>query len=70
MPRKSCGTLLAESGVHPRVALEIMRHSDIRLTMETYTEFGEDGARRHTMAQHVATHGRRREAGIVDDAAG
>jgi integrase len=35
--RHSYITLLAQSGVHPRMAQELARHSDIRLTMERYT---------------------------------
>ena len=35
--RGECSTLLADSGVHPKVTQEIMRHSDINLTMNTYT---------------------------------
>jgi integrase len=35
--RHTCGSLLAAQGVHPRVAMEILGHSQIRLTMEIYT---------------------------------
>jgi len=35
--RHQTGTLLAASGVHPKVAQKIMRHSDINLTMSRYT---------------------------------
>ncbi len=35
--RHTTGSLLADAGVHPKVAQEIMRHSDINLTMNTYT---------------------------------
>jgi len=35
--RHTTGSLLADAGVHPKVAQEIMRHSDINLTMSTYT---------------------------------
>ena len=35
--RGETGTLLAKSGVHPKVAQSIMRHSDINLTMSLYT---------------------------------
>lgn len=34
--RHTCGTWLAQSGVHPKAIQSIMRHSDIRLTIETY----------------------------------
>ena len=36
--RKTCGTLLAALDVHPRVAMQILRHSRISVTMEIYTD--------------------------------
>lgn len=36
--RHTCGKLLAALDVHPRVAMQILRHSKISLTMEIYTE--------------------------------
>ncbi len=36
--RKSGGSLLAALDVHPRVAMHILRHSKIAITMEIYTE--------------------------------
>ena len=38
--RHSYITLLSRSGVSPKVAQELARHSDIRLTMQTYTHAG------------------------------
>jgi len=35
--RHTFGTMLAASGVHPKVAQDLMRHSDINLTMSRYT---------------------------------
>jgi len=35
--RHTFGTLLAASGVHPKTAQDLMRHSDINLTMTRYT---------------------------------
>ena len=35
--RHTAGSLLAASGVHPKVAQSIMRHSDINLTMSRYS---------------------------------
>ena len=35
--RHTFGTLLAASGVHPKTAQDLMRHSDINLTMSRYT---------------------------------
>ena len=36
--RKTCGSLLAALDVHPRVAMQILRHNKIAITMEIYTE--------------------------------
>jgi integrase len=36
--RKTCGSLLVALDVHPRVAMQILRHSRIAITMEIYTE--------------------------------
>jgi integrase len=36
--RKICATLLAALDVHPRVAMRILRHSKVNVTMEIYTE--------------------------------
>lgn len=36
--RRTCGSLLADLDVHPRVAMEILRHADFTLTMEIYTQ--------------------------------
>jgi integrase len=35
--RHTCGSLLAALDVHPRVAMKILRHSQISITMEIYT---------------------------------
>jgi integrase len=35
---QTCATLLAALDVHPRVAMRILRHSKINVTMEIYTE--------------------------------
>jgi integrase len=35
--RRTCGSLLAAFEVHPRVAMRILRHSKIAITMELYT---------------------------------
>jgi integrase len=44
--RHTCGSLLAAAGVHPKVAQTLMRHSDIKLTMNLYTHsYREDEAR-------------------------
>jgi hypothetical protein len=36
--RETCGSLLAACYVHPRVAMQILRHSKIAVTMEIHTE--------------------------------
>ena len=36
--RKTCGSLLAALDVHPRVAMQILRHSRVAITTEIYTE--------------------------------
>jgi integrase len=36
--RHSHGTLLSKGGVTPREAMSLMRHTDLRLTMLTYTD--------------------------------
>lgn len=35
--RHTFATMLANSGIHPRVAQDLLRHSDINLTMKTYS---------------------------------
>ena len=41
-PRHPCGSLLAALNVHPRVAMQILRHSKIAVTMEIYTHIPSD----------------------------
>lgn len=36
--RHTFGSMLALAGIPPRVAMELMRHSDMRLTQSTYTD--------------------------------
>jgi integrase len=36
--RRTCGSLLADLDVHPRVAMAILRHAQFTITMEVYTE--------------------------------
>jgi integrase len=35
--RRTCASLLADLDVHPRVAMQIVRHADCAVTMEVYT---------------------------------
>ena len=44
--RHTCGSLLAALDVHPRVAMQILRHSKIAVTMEVYTHVPSEGTRR------------------------
>lgn len=44
--RRSCASLLAALDVHPRIAMRILRHSKIALTMEVYTEALDDSTRK------------------------
>jgi integrase len=43
--RKTCGTLLAALDVHPRIAMQILRHSRIAVTLEIYTEATSEATR-------------------------
>ena len=36
--RRTCGSLLADLDVHPRVAMQILRHANFKITMEIYTQ--------------------------------
>lgn len=44
--RHTCGSLLAALDVHPRIAMQILRHSEIAVTMEVYTHIPSKDARR------------------------
>lgn len=43
--RHTCGSLLAALDVHPRVAMQILRHAQIAITMEIYTEVPDEATR-------------------------
>jgi integrase len=43
--RHTCASLLAALGVHPRVAMRILRHAQISTTMEVYTEIPDEVTR-------------------------
>jgi integrase len=36
--RRTCASLLADLDVHPRVAMQILRHTQFAITMEVYTQ--------------------------------
>ncbi|MGW4638299.1 hypothetical protein ACWEN6_07220 [Sphaerisporangium sp. NPDC004334] len=44
--RHTCATLLAALDVHPRVAMRILRHSQIDVTMNVYTEATSEATRK------------------------
>ncbi|SCK39345.1 Phage integrase family protein [Streptomyces sp. WMMB 714] len=44
--RHTCGSLLAALDVHPRVAMQILRHSKIATTMEVYTHVSSGSTRK------------------------
>lgn len=44
--RHTCASLLAALDVHPRVAMQILRHSDFKVTMEIYTHVPSQQTRR------------------------
>jgi integrase len=43
--RRTCGSLLADLDVHPRVAMQILRHAQFAITMEIYTEVSTQATR-------------------------
>jgi integrase len=43
--RRTCGTLLADLDVHPRVAMQILRHAQFSITMEIYTQVSSEATR-------------------------
>lgn len=44
--RHTCASLLAALDVHPRIAMQILRHSEIAVTMEVYTHVPSADTRR------------------------
>ena len=43
--RRSCASLLADMGVHLRVIMRILRHANMKITMEVYTEVSDESVR-------------------------
>jgi integrase len=43
--RRTCGSLLADLDVHPRVAMQILRHAQFSITMEIYTQVSSQATR-------------------------
>ena len=50
--RKTCGSLLAALDVHPRYAMQILRHSKIAVTMEIYTRSPRPPPARRSASSH------------------
>ncbi|MCO5992867.1 tyrosine-type recombinase/integrase [Actinoallomurus rhizosphaericola] len=44
--RKTCASILVAMGVHPRVAMQNLRHSQISVTMNVYGEVSSDATRK------------------------
>ncbi|WP_250213935.1 tyrosine-type recombinase/integrase [Acrocarpospora catenulata] len=44
--RKTCASLLVALDVHPRVAMQILRHSQISVTMNIYSEVSSEETRK------------------------
>jgi integrase len=55
--RHTCGSLLAALDVHPRIAMQILRHSKIAITMEVYTHVPSEATRRalKRLGKHLGT---------------
>jgi hypothetical protein len=45
MPGAPAGSLLADLDVHPRVAMQILRHAEFSITMEIYTKVSSEATR-------------------------
>jgi integrase len=43
--RRTCESLLADLDVHPRVAMQILRHANFKITMEIYTQIADQRTR-------------------------
>jgi integrase len=43
--RRTCASLLVALDVHPRVAMQVLRHSQITVTMQVYSEVPSDATK-------------------------
>ena len=43
--RHTCASLLVDLDVHPRVAMQILRHADFSITMEVYSQVSSKATR-------------------------
>ncbi len=55
--RHTCGSLLAALDVHPRIAMQVLRHSKIAVTMEIYTHVPSEATRRalKKLGKHITS---------------
>lgn len=67
--RHSCGTWLVFSGAHPNVIKDVLRHSDIRLTMDRYGHLFDDQSRKAVEALPNLTEAVQRTTGTDDKSA-
>lgn len=60
--RHTCGSLLAALDVHPRIAMQILRHSKIAVTMEIYTHVPSEATRKalRRLGKHLGKQDRKR----------
>ncbi|MFJ9835592.1 tyrosine recombinase XerC [Streptomyces sp. NPDC101169] len=61
--RHTCASLLAALDVHPRIAMQILRHSEIAVTMEVYTHVPSADTRRALRKLGKALGGSKRKDG-------
>jgi integrase len=52
--RRTCGSLLAALEVHTRIAMAILRHSKMAMTMEVYTQVPDNARRPQRLLHSVA----------------
>jgi integrase len=57
--RHTCGSLLAALDVHPRIAMQILRHSKIAVTMKVYTHVPSEATRKalRKLGKHLGRQG-------------
>ncbi|MDO8526768.1 MAG: tyrosine-type recombinase/integrase [Deltaproteobacteria bacterium] len=64
--RKTFCSQLGRAGVHPKVAQRLMGHSDIRLTMDVYTEIGDEDVKNAIKSLPSVAEMRRSQLTVVD----
>jgi integrase len=43
--RRTCATLLVDLDLHPRVIMQVLRHAEVSVTMEIYSQASSDATR-------------------------